>query len=127
MVSPGGIVTTGASGSYSFTGVAAGTYQVQITPSARLDVGTLSPGSAGGTAGANEIQLTLTAGQTATDYNFAILGANPELRFRAGGSGDDRVAGQLPDQVGAEVTHRPNQRRRRYDLFHELYGRRDAG
>ena len=77
LVSPGGIATTGADGSYSFTGVAAGTYQVQITPSPRLMVGTLSPGSAGGTAGTDEIQLTLTAGQAATDYNFAILGANP--------------------------------------------------
>ena len=77
LVSPGGIATTGTDGSYSFTGVAAGTYQVQITPSPQLDVGTLSPGSAGGTAGTNEIQLTLTAGQAATDYNFALLGANP--------------------------------------------------
>ena len=38
-------------------------------------MGILSPGSAGGTAGNDEIQVTLAAGQNATDYNFAILGA----------------------------------------------------
>ncbi len=77
LVSPGGIAATGSNGSYSFTGVAAGTYEVQISPSSRLVVGNLSPGSAGGTAGSNEIQFALAAGQAATDYNFAILGANP--------------------------------------------------
>jgi cyclophilin family peptidyl-prolyl cis-trans isomerase len=77
LVSPGGIRTTGADGSYNFPSVAAGTYQVQISPSSRLVVGNLSPGSAGGTAGTNDIQLTLAAGQAATDYNFAILGVNP--------------------------------------------------
>ena len=50
---------------------------MQISPSSRLVVGNLSPGSAGGTAGSNEIQFALAAGQAATDYNFAILGANP--------------------------------------------------
>ncbi|MGA2255637.1 MAG: immunoglobulin domain-containing protein, partial [Thermoguttaceae bacterium] len=70
-----GPVQTLANGSYSFTGLAAGTYQIQILPSSELDVGTLSPGSAGGTVGSDEIQVTLAAGQSATDYNFAILGA----------------------------------------------------
>ena len=74
-VSGVGPVQTGSDGSYSFTGLAAGTYQIQISPSSKLAVGTLSPGSAGGTAGNDEIQVTLAAGQNATDYNFAILGA----------------------------------------------------
>jgi large repetitive protein len=74
-VSGAGPVQTKSDGSYTFTGLAAGTYQVQILPSAKLAVGTLSPGSAGGTAGNNEIQLQLAANQNATDYNFAILGA----------------------------------------------------
>ena len=65
-------------GSYSFTGLAAGTYQIQISPSSKLAVGILSPGSAGGTAGNDEIQVTLAAGQDATDYNFAILGAQTD-------------------------------------------------
>ena len=62
-------------GSYDFTGLSAGTYQVQIVPSAKLDVGTLTPGSAGGTAGTNEIQLPLADGQAATNNDFAIVGA----------------------------------------------------
>ncbi len=70
-----GPVQTLADGSYSFTGLAAGTYQVQILPASNVDVGILSPGSAGGTVGNDEIQVTLAAGQNATDYNFAILGA----------------------------------------------------
>ena len=74
-VSGVGPVQTVSDGSYSFTGLAAGTYQIQISPSSKLAVGTLSPGSAGGTAGSDEIQVTLAAGQNATDYNFAILGA----------------------------------------------------
>ena len=61
-------------GSYSFNGLSAGTYQIQILPLVRRDVDILSPGSAGGTAGNDEIQVTLAAGQNATDYNFAILG-----------------------------------------------------
>ena len=74
-VSGVGPVQTLSDGSYSFTGVAAGTYQVQIDPPSKLAVGTPTPGSAGGTAGNDDIQMTLTAGQNATDYNFAILGA----------------------------------------------------
>ena len=75
LVSPGGIAQTAADGSYSFTGLAAGTYELQISPSSRLSMGTVSPGSGGGTAGTNDIQLTLTAGQAATDYNFGVVGA----------------------------------------------------
>ncbi len=75
LTSASGPVQTNSDGSYSFSNLAAGTYQVQIQPSSKLAVGTLSPGSAGGTAGNDEIQLTLAAGQSATDYNFAILGA----------------------------------------------------
>ena len=50
-VSGVGPVQTNSAGSYSFSNLAAGTYQVQIEPSSKLAVGTLSPGSAGGTAG----------------------------------------------------------------------------
>ncbi|MEI8373384.1 MAG: immunoglobulin domain-containing protein, partial [Planctomycetota bacterium] len=74
-VSGVGPFQTLAGGAYSFNGLAAGTYQIQISPSSKLAVGVLSVGSAGGTAGSNEIQVTLAADQVATDYNFAILGA----------------------------------------------------
>ena len=80
LVSPGGITTTAADGSYRFpnlSNTSAATYEVQISPSSRLMVGAVSPGSAGGTDGTNDIQLSLAAGQAATDYNFAVLGANP--------------------------------------------------
>jgi len=74
-VSGVGPVQTLTDGSYSFNGLAAGTYQIQISPSSKLAVGGPSAGSAGGTVGSNEIQVTLAADQSATDYNFAILGA----------------------------------------------------
>ncbi len=74
-VTGAGPVQTHSDGSYSFTGLAAGAYQIQIEPSSKLAVGKLSPGSAGGAAGNDEIQVSLSAGQNATDYNFAILGA----------------------------------------------------
>ncbi len=74
-VSGVGPVQTLADGSYHFNGLAAGTYQIQISPSSKLAVGSPSAGSAGGTVGSNEIQVTLAADQIATDYNFAILGA----------------------------------------------------
>ncbi len=73
-----GPTQTASDGSYSFTGLSAGTYQVQIVPSSKLSLGKLSPGSAGGAAGTNEVQLTLADSQAATDYNFAILGAQTQ-------------------------------------------------
>jgi cyclophilin family peptidyl-prolyl cis-trans isomerase len=73
-VSGVGPTQTNSDGSYSFTGLAAGTYEVLIKPSAKLAAGKPSPGSAGGSAGTNEIQLTLADNQAATDYNFALLG-----------------------------------------------------
>ncbi len=79
LVTPGGITTTAGDGSYSFpslSNTSATNYEVEIFPASQLMVGAASPGSAGGTAGTNNIQLSLSAGQAATDYNFALLGAN---------------------------------------------------
>src|SRR5208282_3437444 len=70
-------VQTLSNGSYDFSNIAAGTYQIQVLPPSNATVGILTPGSAGGTAGSDEIQMTLGASQNATDYNFAILGAVP--------------------------------------------------
>ena len=66
-------------GSFDFTGLNAGTYQVQIVPSSKLSVGTLTPGTAGGTAGTNEIQMSLADGQASTGNDFDILG--PQSSF----------------------------------------------
>jgi large repetitive protein len=74
-VSGVGPTQTASDGSYSFTGLSAGSFEVQVSPSSKLAMGTPSPGSAGGTASNNDIQLTLAAGQSATDYNFSVLGA----------------------------------------------------
>ena len=77
-----GTVQTSADGAYSFTGLAAGAYQIQILPPSSVDVGVLSPGTAGGAAGHDEIQVTLSPGQNATDYNFAILGSQSDISLR---------------------------------------------
>src|SRR5271157_585376 len=58
-----GLVQTLSDGSYGFTGLAAGTYQVQILPSSKLATGT------------STIQVTLAADQNSTGNNFTILGA----------------------------------------------------
>ena len=76
---------TDTSGAYSFSGLAAGTYQVEIVnPPSYLNIGTPSLGTAGGSVVNNdEMQVTLAANQAATDYNFAILGAqNSETSLR---------------------------------------------
>ena len=89
-VSGVGPVHTLSDGSYSFNGLAAGTYQIQILPPSNVAVGVLSPGTAGGAAGNDEIQVALAAGQNATDYNFAILGAAGERDLAADVHGLDQ-------------------------------------
>ena len=74
------LAQTASDGSYSFTGLAAGSYEIQLPASAlsNFALGTPTPGTAGGNAvGSSEIDnATLTVSQmNATDYNFAILGA----------------------------------------------------
>ena len=76
-------VQTVANGSYSFNGLAAGTYQIQVLPAANVEVEGLSPGTAGGTVGSDEIQVTLAPGQNAADYNFAILGTQNDISLRS--------------------------------------------
>jgi large repetitive protein len=77
-VSGVGPMQTASDGSYSFTGLSAGSYEVELTASSKLAMGMPSAGSAGGTDGTNDIQLTLAAGQSATDYNFSVLGAQTD-------------------------------------------------
>ena len=57
---------TSSDGAYSFTGLAAGTYQVTISPSSKYDVGT------------TETQVTLNSGQSSTGNNFTLLGVQPD-------------------------------------------------
>ena len=76
-VSGVGPTQTLADGSYKFTGLSAGNYEVQIEPSAKLAIGKLTPGTAGGTTGTNDIQLSLSDGQAASGNDFAITG--PQL------------------------------------------------
>ncbi len=78
-VSGVGPTQTLADGSYKFSGLAAGNYEVQIEPSSKLAIGTLTPGTAGGTTGTNDIQMTLTDGQAASGNDFAISGPQSNL------------------------------------------------
>jgi hypothetical protein len=78
-VSGVGPTQTLSDGSFSFSGLSAGTYQVQIEPSSKLAVGAITPGSTGGTTGTNDIQLTLADGQASTGNDFAILGAQSQF------------------------------------------------
>jgi cyclophilin family peptidyl-prolyl cis-trans isomerase/uncharacterized surface anchored protein len=70
--------TTGTDGSYSFTGLRAGTYAIAQTQPTGFTDGTETAGTAGGTLTApNSITaITLAAGATATGYLFADVPAS---------------------------------------------------
>ena len=69
---------TGANGSYSFTSLAAGTYELQVTPPADFVNGTDTAGTVGGvtqgTVTRDQIQVQLAGGENGTGYNFAVQG-----------------------------------------------------
>ena len=71
-------VQTAADGSYSFPSVPAGNYQIEIVPPTEVAMGTITPGeiagAAKGTVGANLIAVSVAAGQSGANYNFAIVG-----------------------------------------------------
>lgn len=72
-------VITGDDGSYSFTGLAAGTYQVnQNHPEAYLDgldvVGTIDDEATGTMTDGQITDIVLADGDEATDYNFGEIG-----------------------------------------------------
>lgn len=68
-------VTTASDGSYSFTSLPAGTYQIVESQPSNIRDGSAKAGTSGGTVSANKITaITLTEGTAATGYNFAEQG-----------------------------------------------------
>ncbi len=87
---------TSASGSYSFSNLVAGTYQIQVTPPPEFVDGQSTPGMIGGAAsGTNPqtdvLQVTVSAGQSGTGYNFGVQGVVP---------GSSVVQGVVPGSSG---------------------------
>ena len=72
---------TGADGSFSFSTLTAGTYQITKTQPSEYVAGTDTVGSGAATAGTvsgNTISgIVLNSGQTATDYLFGQKGIEP--------------------------------------------------
>ena len=72
--------TTGSDGSYSFSGLKAGTYEIRETPPPKFLDGSATPGSLGGGSSANTISgIQVGAGQQGTGYDFG----HPGLRLTA--------------------------------------------
>jgi len=74
---------TAADGSYTFTGLGAGTYEItQTQPESTID-GTDTIGTPGGTAGEDEFtEIVLTGDDTGTEHNFGELGFRSEFVSR---------------------------------------------
>ena len=76
-------VLTGSDGSYSFAGLAAGTYRIQENGPAKFLDGIDSLGTVGGTtkgtAGNDQIDVDLAAGDNGTEYNFGERGLRPGM------------------------------------------------
>ena len=76
-------VQTDAAGYYSFQDLAVGTYQIQIAPCSEIllgcnTLGTVA-GASRGTACQDGFQLQLGAGENGGNYNFGVLGLQPQM------------------------------------------------
>ena len=76
-------IQTGANGSYSFTGLPAGDYRIQVVPPANFIDGQDTAGKIGGstrgTVTQDQIEVQLNGGENGTDYNFAVQGLRASL------------------------------------------------
>ena len=71
---------TNADGSYTFTGLAQGTYTIQEFQPSLLLEGTDTIGSQGGDGSVqDQFTISLSAGVDGTGYNFGEAGINPNL------------------------------------------------
>ncbi len=101
-----GPLQTAADGSYSFTGLPAGTYQIQFLPPSNLTLGALTPGTASGIVGNDEIQVVLAAGQSGADYNFGIVATTSPHAAPSVATGSSAPVSYTPG--GAAVAIVPN-------------------
>ena len=76
-------VQTDAAGYYSFQDLAVGTYQIQIAPCSEILLGSNTlgtvAGSTRGTASQDAFQIQLGAGDNGSNYNFGVLGLQPQM------------------------------------------------
>ncbi|SFK11589.1 Cna protein B-type domain-containing protein, partial [Nitrosomonas aestuarii] len=101
--------TTAADGSYSFTGLDAGTYSVvEPTQPAGKNDGKETAGSTGGNTDVNDIisQITVNAGENSTDNNFGEVTPTPGIDIEKFVNGIDVTdLNVLPEiAAGANVT-----------------------
>ncbi len=77
-------IQTSANGSYTFSDLVDGTYQIQETRPPEFLAGQSTVGSISGTISgtspqAGVLQVTVSAGQDGTGYNFAVVGVVPQM------------------------------------------------
>ncbi|MGA2031650.1 MAG: peptidylprolyl isomerase [Thermoguttaceae bacterium] len=72
-------VQTAGNGFYSFSGLAAGAYQIRETASSEFIDGTATAGTLGGTTAQDQVQVQLGAGQSASGNNFSVQGLPSQL------------------------------------------------
>lgn len=89
-------LTTGADGSYNFTGLRPGTYVITETQPTLYGDGKVQTGSAGGTVGINVISgVTLIPGQSAANNTF--------------GERDSTITGLVYLDLNGDQTHQPGE------------------
>jgi hypothetical protein len=72
-------IQTGSDGYYKFSGLAAGTYEIQETPDPDYVDGVATAGSLGGTVSTDEIQVQVGSATNGTGYNFSATSVLPSM------------------------------------------------